>query len=81
MGGLVKRIGGIFSPAAAGDTVTNITQASSARRPVRAPTESDPEILAAQDRARRGAKRRKGRQSTILTDALATGSSGQSLGA
>ncbi len=49
---------------------------------VRMPNQNDPEILAAGDRAKRAARSRTGRQSTILTDALRgiTGSSGQSLG-
>lgn len=51
--------------------------------PVRLPTPTDPDILAAGRRARRGALRRKGRASTILTDQNReiTGSSGVKLGA
>jgi hypothetical protein len=52
-------------------------------KPVRMPTEMDPEIQAAAQRARAGAMRRSGRMSTIMTDATqeTTGSSGQKLGA
>lgn len=50
---------------------------------VRMPTETDPGVLAAAQRTRANALRRKGRQSTILTDqTLSTvGSSGMKLGA
>lgn len=37
---------------------------------VRMPTETDPAILAAGERAKGAARKRKGRQSTILTDSL-----------
>ena len=52
-------------------------------RPVRMPTEQDPTILAAAERAKRAAQGRRGRQGTILTDQLSgvVGSSGQRLGA
>lgn len=51
-------------------------------KPVRMPTVNDPNADKAAERFRADALRRKGRQSTIMTDALrdATGSSGQSLG-
>lgn len=52
-------------------------------KPVRMPTEDDPEVLQAAQRTRRSALQRKGRLSTIMTDSLkdTVGSSGQSLGA
>lgn len=59
-------------------------------RPTRLPTETDPALLTAQQRARQAAARRRGRQATILSDAVApganpervaTGSSGVKLGA
>jgi hypothetical protein len=52
-------------------------------KPVRMPTEDDPEMLEAAKRTRRSALQRKGRLSTIMTDGLkeTVGSSGQSLGA
>lgn len=52
-------------------------------RVVRMPTETDPDILAAQQRTRQAAMRRTGRQSTILTDNTrdTVGSSGRALGA
>jgi len=52
-------------------------------RPVRMPTETDPDVLAAAKRTRQAAMQRRGRLSTILTDQTraATGSSGQKLGA
>lgn len=52
-------------------------------KPVRMPTEIDPEIQAAAQRTRSAAMRRRGRLSTILTDQTraVTGSSGQKLGA
>ena len=54
-----------------------------APKPVRMPTETDPDILAAAQRTRENATRRKGRLSTILTDQTKStvGSSGQKLGA
>lgn len=50
---------------------------------VRMPVETDPEIEAAASRNREAAMRRRGRQSTILTDSTrdTSGSSGQRLGA
>lgn len=52
-------------------------------KPVRMPTETDPEVRAAGIRARENALRRSGRLSTIMTDQTreTTGSSGQKLGA
>lgn len=51
-------------------------------KPVRMPTETDPAVVAAAQRTRAEAMRRKGRMSTILTDGLrSVGSSGQKLGA
>lgn len=52
-------------------------------KPKRMPTEQDPEVRAAGERARRMGQRRSGRQSTILTDQTrsTTGSSGKKLGA
>jgi hypothetical protein len=52
-------------------------------KPVRMPTETDPNVLAAAQRTREGAMRRMGRQSTIMTDMTkaTTGSSGTKLGA
>lgn len=54
-----------------------------APKPIRMPTETDPEILAAGQRTRESMLRRKGRLSTILTDQTKSisGSSGQKLGA
>jgi hypothetical protein len=54
-----------------------------APKPVRMPVETDPEILAAADRARQARMRSGGRQQTILSDTLMerTGSSGSKLGA
>lgn len=51
-------------------------------KPVRMPTMNDPNAEKAAQRFRQEAFRRKGRQSTIMTDMLrdATGSSGQTLG-
>jgi hypothetical protein len=49
-------------------------------RPVRMPTETDPDMLAAAQRTRRSALRRRGRLSTIMTDQDQTGSSGETLG-
>lgn len=63
-------MGGLFSP--------KIKQPS-APKPVRMPTEQDPEVLAAAQRTKQAAMQRAGRMSTILTDM--TGSSGQKLGA
>lgn len=52
-----------------------------APKPVRMPFEQDPEVLAAGERAKRGAVSRSGRMSTIMTDQTAAiGSSGQKLG-
>lgn len=53
-----------------------------APKPVRAPTETDPDVLAAGQRARQFALNRTGRQSTIMTDNLrdTTGSDGRTLG-
>lgn len=39
-----------------------------APKPVRMPTEQDPSVLAAGERQRENAMRRKGRLSTIMTD-------------
>lgn len=52
-------------------------------RPVRMPTEMDPDVLAASQRTRQAAAQRRGRLSTILTDQTraTTGSSGTKLGA
>ena len=57
-------------------------------RPVRLPTQDDPEALAASRRARQAAAQRRGRLSTILSDGAQanpekamTGSSGVKLGA
>lgn len=52
-------------------------------KPVRMPTATDPEMMAAAQRARERALNRAGRQSTIMTDMTqeTTGSSGQKLGA
>jgi hypothetical protein len=48
----------------------------------RMPSESDPNVLAAAERTRETALRRRGRLSTILTDQTQSiGSSGQKLGA
>lgn len=51
--------------------------------PVRMPTETDPDVLAAAKRTRENAMRRSGRMSTIMTDMTkaTTGSSGSKLGA
>lgn len=51
-------------------------------KPVRMPTLNDPNAEKAAQRFRQDAFRRKGRQSTIMTDMLrdAAGSSGQTLG-
>lgn len=50
---------------------------------VRMPTETDPDVLAAAQRTRANALKRKGRLSTILTDQTSSvvGSSGAKLGA
>lgn len=52
-------------------------------KPVRMPTQTDPEIEAAAARNRDEILRRRGRLSTIMTDMTqqTTGSSGQKLGA
>lgn len=58
-------------------------------KPIRMPTETDPDILAAAKRTRQAAMWRRGRMSTILTDqgtnssslGSAVGSSGKYLGA
>lgn len=52
-------------------------------KPVRLPTEQDPSVLAAAERTREGALRRRGRLSTILSDRTQSlaGSSGSKLGA
>jgi hypothetical protein len=49
----------------------------------RMPIETDPTVLAASQRSREAAMRRRGRMSTIMTDSLQStvGSSGQKLGA
>jgi hypothetical protein len=54
-----------------------------APKPIRMPTQEDPEMLAAAQRTRQAALARKGRLSTILTDQTqaTTGSSGVKLGA
>lgn len=49
-------------------------------KPVRMPTEDDPDILAAAQRTREAAQSRKGRASTILSDNTSFGS-GIKLGA
>jgi hypothetical protein len=49
-------------------------------RVVRMPTENDPNILAAAQRTREAAMKRRGRLSTIMTDSD-IGSSGSKLGA
>jgi hypothetical protein len=58
-------------------------KAPEAPKPVRMPTATDPDVEAASRRTRESALKRKGRQSTILTDQLGSvvGSSGQKLGA
>ena len=58
--------------------VTTVTQ--EVPKSVRMPFEQDPEVIAAGKRTREKAMRRSGRQSTILTDQAASGSSGQKLG-
>ena len=57
-------------------------KAPAAPKSVRMPVESDPDVLAAGERAKRGAMSRSGRMSTILTDQTqgVVGSSGQKLG-
>ena len=52
-------------------------------KPVRMPNETDPDVLAAAQRTRAAAMKRKGRLSTILTDQTMStvGSSGSKLGA
>lgn len=40
--------------------------------PARMPVESDPSVLAAAERAKMDMMRRRGRQSTILTDSLSS---------
>lgn len=52
-------------------------------KPVRMPTETDPDVLAAAQRTRAAALKRRGRLSTILTDQTqgVVGSSGTKLGA
>ena len=52
-------------------------------KPKRMPVETDPEVLAAGERAKKSAFRRSGRSATIMTNRLkeTTGSSGQKLGA
>ncbi len=52
-------------------------------KPVRMPTEQDPNVLAAAQRTRENVMKRMGRQSTIMTDSTraTTGSSGAKLGA
>lgn len=54
-----------------------------APKPVRMPTQDDPDVLAAAQRTRAAALSRTGRLSTILTDQTkaTTGSSGAKLGA
>jgi hypothetical protein len=39
-------------------------------KPVRMPTETDPSVLAAAERAKLATQQRRGRQSTIMTDSL-----------
>lgn len=58
-------------------------KAPEAPKPVRMPTQEDPDMLAAAQRTRQAALSRKGRLSTILTDQTkaTTGSSGVKLGA
>lgn len=52
-------------------------------KPKRMPNQEDPDVIAAGRRTRAAAKRRSGRESTILTDQTkaTTGSSGEKLGA
>lgn len=50
-------------------------------KPLRMPNENDMSVMDAAKRTRAEAMRRRGRQSTILTDASGIGSSGQKLGA
>ena len=50
-------------------------------RPVRMPTETDPDVLAAAKRARQAAMQRRGRLSTILTDQTMATTGSQKLGA
>lgn len=58
-------------------------QVPEAPKPTRMPTESDPDVIAAGQRAREMALKRTGRLSTIMTDQTksVTGSSGIKLGA
>lgn len=53
------------------------------QKAVRMPTETDPSVLAAAQRTRGSALRRKGRLSTIMTDRTKSvvGSSGKKIGA
>lgn len=88
-------MGGMFSqPKPSGGGATTIVQnpAAPAVKPVRMPTMDDPTVVAAADRARSAALKRKGRLSTIMSDrtksvgnpapvAAGNGSSGRSLGA
>jgi hypothetical protein len=79
-------MGSMFRPAAqaaAGQPMTPMPKPPEPPRVVRMPTETDPSIVAAQQRTRAAAMRRAGRMSTILTDNTreTVGSSGQSLGA
>lgn len=54
-------------------------QTASRPKPVRMPTATDPDIIAARRRATEDAAKRTGRQSTVLSDALrsVTGSHGK----
>lgn len=58
-------------------------QKPEAPKPIRMPTQEDPEMLAAAQRTRQAMLARQGRLSTILTDQTktTTGSSGAKLGA
>ncbi len=51
------------------------------REVVRMPNETDPDSIAVGKLAREKAAKKMGRQSTLLTDALRSGSTGKTLGA
>jgi hypothetical protein len=63
-------------------TIINMPAPEEAARNKRMPTPTDPDILAAGRRSRQAALRRRGRQSTILTDRARdiVGTSSQKLG-
>ena len=74
-------MGGLFgggSPVVSAITPTGLPKL----RPQRMPTENDPAVLAAAQRTRENALRRRGRLSTIMTDDNNSmiGSSGKTLG-